>query len=141
LRTETGVRYNANVQTDWVDIVDQWVSQLEECGKKTGMETSKQAETDGKIVPILRGKDLVVDLVVDLGLAVDRYDGTRPSYSLLLSRSHTPRPSAGDGGGLGFVDGFLMDHIRGFIVETHQLLGEQDTKKVARLIKRFLAHV
>ena len=46
LRTEIGVRYSADVPMDQADVVEWCVSQLEECGKKAGMEAFNEAETN-----------------------------------------------------------------------------------------------
>ena len=75
---------------DQVDAVGWCVLQLRGCGKKAGMETSKDAETNDKITLITAGKVLVVDIE----LVMDCSDETRPSCSALLSWRHTPRPSA-----------------------------------------------
>ena len=138
LRTEIGVRYSADVPMDQVDIVDWCVSQLEECGKKAGMETFKEAGTDGKIALILGGKVLVVDIE----LAVDRSDETRPKLSVIALKTSYASPASGaTTEGSVSMNGFLMDHIQEFIVETHKPLGEQDTKKAGKLIREFLAHM
>ena len=123
---------------DKVDVVDWCVSQLEECGKKAGMETFKEAETNGKITLILGGKVLVVDIE----LAVDRSDEERPTLSVIaLKTSYASPVSGATTEGSAPMNGFLMDYIREFIVEAHKPLGEQDTKKAGKLIKGFLAHM
>ena len=91
LGTEIGVRCSADTPMDQADVVDWCVSQLEECGKKAGMEAFKEVETNGKITLILGGKVLLVDIE----LSVDRSDEPTPGYPSLLPRLSTPRPSAG----------------------------------------------
>jgi hypothetical protein len=139
LRTEIGVRYSADVPMDQVDVVDWCVSQLEECGKKAGMETFKEAETNGKITLILGGKVLVVDIE----LAVDR--SRRGASQAVRNRSQDLICLVAAGGatteGSVSMNGFLMDCIREFIEEAHKPLGEQDTKKAGKLIREFLAHM
>jgi hypothetical protein len=138
LRTEIGARYSADVPMDQVDVVDWCVSQLEECGKKAGMETFKEAETKGKITLTLGGKVLVVDIE----LAVDRSDEERPTLSVIsLKTSYASLVSGATTEGSASMNGFLMDYIREFIVEAHKPLGEQDTKKAGKLINGFLAHM
>ncbi|KAF9649664.1 hypothetical protein BDM02DRAFT_3094462 [Thelephora ganbajun] len=138
LRTEISVRYSADVPMDQVDVVDWCVSQLEECGKKAGMETFKEAGTNGKITLILGGKVLVVDIE----LAVDRSDEERPKLSVIaLKTSYASPVSGATTEGSVSMNGFLMDYITEFIVEAHKLLGDQDTKKAGKLIRGFLAHM
>lgn len=123
---------------DQVDVVDWCVSQLEECGKKAGMETFKEAESYGKIPLILGGKVLVVDIE----LAVDRSDEEHPTLSVIaLKTSYASPVSGATTEGSASMNGFLMDYIREFIVEAHKPLGEQDTKKAGKLIKGFLAYM
>ena len=123
---------------DRVDVVDWCVSQLEECGKKAGMETFKEAETDGKIPLILGGKVLVVDIE----LAVDRSNKEHPTLSVIaLKTSYASPVSGATTEGSASMNGFLMDYVREFIVEVHKPLREQDTKKAGKLIKGFLAHM
>lgn len=123
---------------DQADIVDWCVLQLEECGKKAGMETFKEAETDGKITLILGGKVLVVDIE----LAVDRSDEDRPKLSVIACKTSYASPASGaTTEGSVSMNGFLMDYIRELIVEVHKPLGVQDTKKAGDLIRGFLAHM
>ena len=140
MRKEIGVRYSADVPMDQVDVVDWCVSQLEECGKKAGMETFKEAETNGKITLILGGKVLVVDIE----LAVDRSDEERPKLSVIALKTSYASPVAAGGAtteGSVSMNCFLMDCIREFIEESHKPLGEQDTKKAGKLIRDFFAHM
>ena len=123
---------------DQVDVIDWCVSQLEECGKKAGMETFKEADTNGKITLILGGKVLVVDIE----LAVDRSDEEHPTLSVIaLKTSYASPVSGATTEGSASMNGFLMDYIREFIVEAHKPLGEQDTRGAGKLIKGFLAHM
>jgi hypothetical protein len=124
---------------DQVDIVDWCISQLEECGKKAGMERYKD-ETNGKITLILGGKVLAVDIE----LSVDRSDEERPQLSVTALKTSYASPASASGPmteGSVSMNGFLMDYIQEFIVETHKPLGEQDTKKVGKLVRGFLAHM
>jgi hypothetical protein len=84
-----GARYSADAPTDQVDVVGWCVLQLGGRGRKAGMETFKDAETNDKIAFITGGKVLVVDIE----FAMDSNDGTRPNCSALLSQPHTPCPS------------------------------------------------
>jgi len=123
---------------DQVDVVDWCVSQLEECGRKAGMETFKEAETSGKITLILGGKVLVVDIE----LAVDRSDENHPKLSLIaLKTSYASPVSGATTEGSVSMNGFLMDCIREFIAEAHKPLGEQDTRKAGKMIREFSAHM
>ena len=123
---------------DQADVVDWCVSQLEECGKKAGMEAFKEAETNGKITLILGGKVLVVDIE----LSVDRSDETHPKLSVIALKTSYASPVSGPTTeGSVSMNGFLMDYIREFITEAHKPLGEQDTKKAGKLIRGFLAHM
>jgi len=123
---------------DQTEVVDWCVSQLDQCGKKAGMETFKEAETNGKITLILGGKVLVVDIE----LAVDRSDEDHPKLSIIALKTSYASPASGPTtDGSGSMNGFLMDYIREFIVEAHKPLGEQDTKKAGELIRGFLAHM
>ena len=123
---------------DQVDVVDWCVLQLEECGKKAGMETFKEAGTNGKITLILGGKVLVVDIE----LAVDRSDEDHPKLSVTsLKTSYASPVSGATTEGSASMNGFLMDCIREFIAEAHKPLGEQDTKKAGKFIRGFLAHM
>lgn len=123
---------------DQADVIDWCVSQLEECGKKAGMETFKEAETNGKITLILGGKVLVVDIE----LAVDRTHEDRPILSVVaLKTSYASPVNGATTEGSVSMNGFLMDCIREFIAEAHKPLGEQDTKEAGKLIRAFLAHM
>ena len=123
---------------DRTDVVDWCVSQLEECGKKAGMETFKEAETSGRITLILGGKVLVVDIE----LAVDRSDEERPQLSVIaLKTSYASPVSGATTEGSPSMNSFLMDYIREFIEEAHKPLGEQDTKKAGKLVRGFLGHM
>ena len=123
---------------DRVDVVDWCVLQLEDCGKKAGMEAFKEAETNGKITLILGGKVLVVDIE----LSVDRSDETLPKLSVIaLKTSYASPVSGATTEGSASMNGFLMDYIREFITEAHKPLGEQDTKKAGKLVRGFLAHM
>ena len=123
---------------DQVDVVDWCVSQLQECGQKAGMETFKEAETDGKITLILGGKVLVMDIE----LFVDRSDEENPRLSVIALKTSYASPISGaTTEGSASMNGFLMDYIREFIMEAHKPLGGQDTNKAGKLIKGFLAHM
>ena len=123
---------------DQMDVVDWCVSQLEECGRKAGMETFKEAETNGKITLILGGKVLVVDIE----LAVDGSDEDHPKLSLIaLKASYASPVSGATTEGSVSMNGFLMDCIREFIAEAHKPLWEQDTKKAGKMIREFSAHM
>lgn len=123
---------------DQADVVDWCVSQLEECGKKAGMEAFKEAGSDGKITLILGGKVLVVDIE----LSVDRSDETRPKLSVIVLKTSYASPVSGaTTEGSASMNGFLMDYIREFIAEAHKPLGEQDMKKAGKQVRGFLAHL
>jgi len=123
---------------DQADVVDWCVSQMEECGKKAGMEAFKEAGTNGNITLILGGKVLVVDIE----LSVDRSDETHPKLSVVALKTSYASPGSGPTTeGSVSMNGFLMDYIREFIAEAHKPLGEQDTKKAGKLIRGFLAHM
>ena len=139
MQKEIGVRYSADVPMDQVDVPDWCVSQLQECGKKAGMEAFKDAGANGKITLILGGKVLVVDIE----LAVDRSDEEHPKLSVISLKTSYASPVTGatSAEGSPSMNGFLMDCIREFITEAHKPLGEQDTKRAGKLIRGFLAHM
>lgn len=138
MQKEIGVRYSADVPMDQVDVVDWCVSQLEECGKKAGMEAFKEAETNGKITLVLGGKVLVVDIE----FAVDRSEVERPKLSVTgLKTSYATPVGGATTEGSDSMNCFLMGCIREFIEEAHKPLGEQDTKKAGKLIRGFFAHM
>ena len=123
---------------DQVDTVDWCISQLEECGRKAGMEAFKDEGANGKVTLILGGKVLVVDIE----LSVDRSDEERPKLSVIALKTSYASPVGGaTTEGSASMNGFLTDYIRGFIAEAHKLLWEQDTKKAGKLARGFLAHM
>lgn len=79
--------YSADVPMDQTDVADQRVSRPDECGKKARMGTFKEADTNGKITPILGDKVLVEDIES----TVDHNGEAHPNpFVIVLKASHTP---------------------------------------------------
>jgi hypothetical protein len=104
------------------------------------METFKDEDDGGKMIMVLGGKVLVVDLIFSINredAANPKVDVTSVKTSYAISSGLTaPAPEASNS-----LDNFLADGIRGFCIEAQKNEAIREPRKVARLGKLIVEHL
>ena len=132
LRKRAGITYGEDIPLDRATIVDWAVSRLESWGSSAGMEAFKEEERNGHMTVVLGGKVLVIDIE----LAIDRADPTKPGVSVATVKTSYAIPNVATSSttqGSASLDGFLADRVRAFLVEVQKEPREQDSVEAARL--------
>ncbi|KZT08418.1 uncharacterized protein LAESUDRAFT_697349 [Laetiporus sulphureus 93-53] len=138
LRKREGITYGEDIPLERMMIADWCVSRLETWGSSAGMEAFREEERDGRIMVVLGGKVLVIDIE----LSVDRSDSDNPKVSLAtLKTSYAILNGAATQQGSLSLDGFLAMRIGDFLTEVQKEADERDSVEAARLGRLFAEHM
>ena len=140
LRKRSATSYGEDIPLDRTVMVDWCISRVKAWGASVGMETFRDDEREGRMVVVLGGKVLVVDV----DFAIDRADplipridvvGVKTSYAIPngASSSITDSPTS--------LEVLLADSIQAFCIEVQKHEELRQPREAARLGKVVVDHL
>ncbi|KZT20118.1 hypothetical protein NEOLEDRAFT_1076393 [Neolentinus lepideus HHB14362 ss-1] len=132
-KSHSKTAYVEDIPLDRSQVPSYCLARLEAWGTSAGMECFREEERDGKILLVVGGKVLVVDVEVSL----DRTSADNPVLHLSNVKTSYAVPSAsvGTGNAVGStsLDIFLTEVIKRFLAEAQKPEERQDYAETARL--------
>ena len=139
LRNRSTMNYGEDIPLDRTLLVDWCISQLEKWGSSVGMEAFRDDGREDRVVVVLGGKVLVVDI----DFTVDRTDRRLPRLDVVAVKTSYAIPnsiSESSTDGVYTVESLLADSIRAFCNEVQKDEALRRPREAARLGRSVTDH-